>query len=77
MYADPKRIRRNRVPVYLDGYVYERLARLVEMTGGETSVVSRDALEKGLDLLEQEIHACESAQLSANKRDVHAGFSHA
>lgn len=74
MYCDPKRIRRNRVPVYLDSYVYERLVRLVEMTGGETSVVSRGALEKGLDLLEQEMHAVECAQGPANKRDVHAGY---
>ncbi|ARU04731.1 hypothetical protein CCO03_08625 [Comamonas serinivorans] len=72
MYADPKRIRRNRVPVYLDSYTYERLARLVEMTGGETSVVSRGALERGLDLLESELHGSQSAAHVSAKRDVHA-----
>ena len=56
MYADPNRIRSKRVPVYLDNYVHQRLARIVEMTGGETSVVSRDALERGLELLERELH---------------------
>lgn len=74
MYADPKRIRRNRVPVYLDSYTHERLVRLVEMTGGETSVVSREALEKGLDLLELALHNAECAQGSAQKRDVHQAY---
>ncbi|ABX34570.1 hypothetical protein Daci_1930 [Delftia acidovorans SPH-1] len=70
MYADPKRIRSNRVPVYLDDYIYERLTRLVEIQGGEKSVVSRDAFERGLELLEKELHAQECAQGAGNKRDV-------
>ncbi|GAD20927.1 hypothetical protein [Acidovorax sp. MR-S7] len=73
MYADPKRIRRNRVPVYLDTYVYERLVRLVEMTGGETSVVSRGALERGLDVIEQELHGGQCLHASTQKRDVLQG----
>lgn len=75
MYADPKRIRSNRVPVYLDTYVYERLVRLVEQTGGETSVVSRGALERGLDLLESELHGAQCGQSSPQKRDVHTGYA--
>lgn len=74
MYADPKRIRRNCVPVYLDGYVYERLVRIVEMTGGETSAVSRGALERGLDLLESELHGVQCAQSASQLRDVHQGY---
>lgn len=70
MYADPKRIRRNRVPVYLDSYVYERLVRIVEMTGGETSAVSRGALEMGLEILERELHGSQCAQGIEQKRDV-------
>lgn len=70
MYADPKRIRRNRVPVYLDSYVYERLARIVEMTGGETSAVSRGALELGLEIFERELHESQCAQGAEQKRDV-------
>ncbi|MDX4957257.1 hypothetical protein [Delftia acidovorans] len=77
MYADPKRIRRNRVPVYLDGYVFERLSRLVEMKGGETSAVSRDALERGLEMLERELHAQECAQGVGNKRDVGSAYMNA
>lgn len=74
MYADPKRIRRNRVPVYLDSYVYERLVRIVEMTGGETSAISRGALEKGLDLLERELHEPQCAQVAPQMRDVHQAY---
>lgn len=77
MYADPKLIKRNRVPVYLDGYVHERLMRLVEMTGGETSAISRGALEKGLDLLENELHGSKCAQSASQKRDVHQAHAYA
>ncbi len=71
MFADPKRIKSNRVPVYLDCYVYERLNRIVEMTGGEKSAVSRGALERGLDLMESELHSRQCAQGVPQMRDVH------
>lgn len=74
MYADPKRIKTNRVPVYLDGYVYERLNRLVELQGGEKSAVSRVALERGLDLLERELHASQCGAADVAKRDVGSAY---
>lgn len=77
MYADPKLIKSKRVPVYLDGYVYERLVRIVAMTGGETSVVSREALERGLDVFESELHGLQCAQSTTQKRDVHQGYVYA
>lgn len=75
MYADPKRIRSNRVPVYLDSYVHQRLARIVEMTGGEKSAVSREALERGLELFERELHSAQSAPAAMEMRGAVPAFA--
>ncbi|MFC4924736.1 hypothetical protein [Delftia deserti] len=77
MYADRKRLCKNRVPVYLDDYIYERLTQLVSLQGGEKSVVSRDAFVRGLAILEEEVHAKECAQNSENKRDVGPAYVNA
>ena len=40
MYADPKQVKDNRVPVYLSDYAHEKLLKLVEMQGGVVAAQS-------------------------------------
>lgn len=61
MYADPKQIKENRVPVNLSTYAHERLMLLVSLRGGQKAAVARDALEEGIDLL---LHELESARIA-------------
>lgn len=74
MYADPKQVKDNRVPVYLSDYAHEKLLKLVEMQGGQKSAVARIALEEGIDRL---LHELESARASTYMPEPSKSYVHA
>lgn len=74
MYADPKQVKDNRVPVYLSDYAHEKLLKLVEMQGGQKSAVARIALEEGIDRL---LHELESACTPSRMPELSKGHVYA
>ncbi len=66
-YADPKRIRKNKIALVLDDYELEKINRLVSQTGDERGVWLRDlvmaSVEHRLGLMERR----SAAQPAANQ----------
>ena len=74
MYADPKQVRDNRVPVYINDYTHERLMRLVELRGGQKGAIAHDAILVGIDLLLHELECSTSVpgMTAPNAAHTHA-----